>query len=129
MLESVETGALCKWSNIDLSICDRDLVANHPEWRWHDSQFDFSRRWISTSRRAIDTFPLVANPAEFLDDNSVRLTLRPHVWLGGGRDKFKPMSKVFLKWHKLPRRAMVAFAKDALEKFNNGHFELAETVE
>lgn len=38
-LRSIEDRALSDWSNIELSVFDREMVEKHPEWRWCDAQF------------------------------------------------------------------------------------------
>ena len=56
LLESIETGELCNWSNVSFNVMEREHVDNHPEWRWEDKQFEFCSKWYRATKKA-DIYP------------------------------------------------------------------------
>ena len=48
LLQSVETGEICNWSNVGIKYFDRTVLRKHPEWTWSDRQFAFNDRWKKT---------------------------------------------------------------------------------
>src|SRR5689334_1310609 len=58
LLESVETGKECWWSNIGLEYMDRKVLAEFPEWKWSDKQYEFADRWYKN----IDHNPVPCKP-------------------------------------------------------------------
>lgn len=46
ILESVETGELCRWYNISINIYDRVRIESNPSWRWTDKQHKLNNRWL-----------------------------------------------------------------------------------
>jgi len=52
VLESLKTGRLCNWSNVDLVIMSREWVSTHRKVRWTDEQFAFEKTFMAESRKA-----------------------------------------------------------------------------
>lgn len=50
VLESIEDGELCNWSNVGLLRYSREEVEGHPEWRWTEAQHAFNARWLRQGR-------------------------------------------------------------------------------
>lgn len=75
LLESIEDGALCWWSNVGYSIYSREKVAENPHWRWTDRQHQFNQRWLTHCKKAHDAYIVLPCTASF-DERKVRLSLR-----------------------------------------------------
>lgn len=101
VLESLETGKECLWSNIGISYIDRETLARFPEWRWSDRQWEFRDRWF----RNDDYDPRPVSPV-FHDDGSVTLGLRRR-W----ENDQKNMTKTFPNWKKVTKQMMADFYK------------------
>jgi hypothetical protein len=49
-IESLEDGELCNWENVELAYLNREVLAERPEWRWTDRQFNFARNFKTICR-------------------------------------------------------------------------------
>jgi hypothetical protein len=55
LLESIEDGALCWWTNVGMDFMDREVIKDHPSWRWTDRQYAFKDRWWSVCYKETPT--------------------------------------------------------------------------
>jgi hypothetical protein len=104
VLESIETGKLCNWSNIGLDYLDRDEVKSHPEWRWSDKQFEFNDRWNRVCFKKHDAYITLPLEVSFGSDYSFALGTRTRF----GFDDFRP-SETFPDWRKFTMKNMSDF--------------------
>ena len=100
-LESIETGQECDWSNIGIMFLDRDVVAQHPEWRWTDRQFRFNDRWRSVCFNEHDAYITLPLEASFGPGFEVTLGTRTRY----GFDDYRP-SETFPDWRKVTKKMM-----------------------
>lgn len=103
VLESIEDGELCNWSNVSFVIYDRENVAHHPEWRWTDRQHEFNGRWLRVCRDKRDAYIYLPMQVEFEGD-AVTLGVR----VRHGLDERRP-KETFPNWRKLTKAQMLAF--------------------
>lgn len=68
VLESIEDGELCNWTNVGMDYYDRGCVANHPEWRWTDRQFKFNDRWWKTANQTGENYTYRPLDVTFIED-------------------------------------------------------------
>jgi len=106
LLESIDDGSLCWWSNVSLNHYNRERVGNNPTWRWEDRQFDFWKRW----RKAASTDSWLLRPSlpefsGFKVTLSVRKTFESGVLFG----------KEFLDWRKLKISDMIDYYNGCLK--------------
>jgi hypothetical protein len=98
ILESIEDGQLCNWTNVSLMTMNRTIVEGNPQWKWTDGQFVFRNKWHRACRGLWD-IPL---RPKFKDDGSVILTIR--------KRHGKEMKSIsFSNWKKALSRDMAAF--------------------
>lgn len=108
VLESIEDGQLCNWTNVGLSYYDREVVARCPEWRWLDKQFEFNDRWRKAAHRTGETTSFTPLNVAF-DGEDVSFSIRTR-WNFGEKPepapifvpnwkkiKMKQLTEVFLK--------------------------------
>jgi hypothetical protein len=108
VLESIETGRLCNWSNIGLDILCREVVKNHPEWRWTDKQYEFKDRWFRACYKKRDAYMTLPVPPTFHDGGGVTLGTRKRFGLGSS------YYKKFPNWKKVLIRDMLEFYDSTL---------------
>lgn len=113
LLESIEDGSLCWWSNAGINVYNRERVSCRPEWKWNDNQFDFNNRWRKSCYRH-DAYIVMPNQCEFIGDNDVKLSLRVKFDF----DNKYVFSKTF-KWKKLLMKDMEKFYLECVEKHKN----------
>jgi hypothetical protein len=104
LVESLEDGSLCWWSNVGIAFLQRSCV--QPEWRWSDRQFAFKSRWWRVCYK--DKAAYIVRPLfpEFGDGFEVTLGTRT----SHGFDDIRP-SRSFPDWRKVTK-AMMAAAYD-----------------
>jgi len=112
-LESIEDGELCRWSNISLTAYDRERVAQRPDWKWMDKQFEFYNRWMKTCSRNDDGRLRGGSYPIFNDDGSVELTLHIRILY----DDDTKYIKIFPNWKKLTIKQMGEFYIESSSKF------------
>jgi len=100
VLESIETGRLCNWTNVDISYLDRDVVEEHPEWQWSDRQFKFNERWHRECK-GNGAHMVLPMSAIFGDEFEVTLSTRTRFNI----DSIKPTKK-FDDWRKVTKKIM-----------------------
>lgn len=104
LIESIEDGSMCWWTNVGIDFLERDLVAEHPEWRWTDRQFDFADRWTRVCRDKRDAYLTLPMPPRFGGGFSVTLGTRTR----HGFDDHRP-ENTFHDWRKVTKATMLAF--------------------
>jgi len=109
VLESIDTGELCNWSNVSFCVLNRDVVAEHPEWRWMDKQYEFKDRWFRACYKKRNAYIDRPCRPEFREDDSVVLPLRKMFNMGDGT------SKIFNNWKKVLVRDMLEFYDSVVE--------------
>ena len=107
LLESIEDGALCNWSNVSLIYLDRSWVANHPGWQWTDRQHQFNDRWLRVCHKERDAWMYLPTPARF-DGDAVELGVRVRYGLSDTR-----INRRFDNWRKTTKKLMLAFYDEA----------------
>ena len=104
LLESIEDGELCWWHNVGIDHLERDVVAEHPSWRWTDRQYAFKDRWWRVCYKEKDAHMTLPIYPEFGEDYSVTLGTRARY----GFTDHAPR-KTFPDWRKLTKAQMAAF--------------------
>jgi hypothetical protein len=51
VLESIEDGQLCTWTNVSIWHLPLEISNLHPEWQWEDRQFKFWDQWLKLCRK------------------------------------------------------------------------------
>lgn len=104
LLESVETGKLCWWSNVGIEYLERQSVADNPQWRWTDRQFAFDDRWKKVCYKEKDAYITLPVPPRFGDGWQVILGTRTRF----GLDDYRP-TRTFPDWRKVTKKTMGEF--------------------
>lgn len=104
LIESLDDGSMCWWSNVGIDHLERDLVAEHPEWRWTDRQFEFADRWTRVCREKRDAYITLPVPPTFGEGFEVTLGTRTR----HGFDDHRPQ-KTFPDWRKVTKATMLEF--------------------
>ena len=112
LLESIDDGALCWWSNVGLNIYNRERILERPKWQWDDKQFAFSNRWFKACGRNASFIVLPILPL-FNEDNSVVLDIR----IRHNFSDFK-YPKTFPSWNKMLMKEMEYYYRECVEKYN-----------
>lgn len=108
LLESIEDGEICEWSNIGIGVFDREMTAKHPEWRWNDAQWDLWDRWKAPDLEDEPYMVLPCRP-EFEGDAVTLAT----------RSRFNMTPKVHLRrkfgdWKKVTAEDICQLYRDAV---------------
>ena len=111
LLESIEDGSLCWWSNVGLSYYNRERIS--PQWRWTDQQFMFNRRWMNACKRE-NAYIVLPLQVCFHDDDSVTLGVR----IRFGFSDFTN-SKTFPNWKKLLMKSMQEYYLESVDKYDS----------
>jgi len=109
LLESIEDGERCWWSNVGYYHLPMELINKNPEWKWNDKQFAFRDRCYRACRK-VDEYMKVCMRPEFLEDNKVIIKVRK---------KFEQeiITKEFDNWKNLKSKEITEFFKSV--KFEN----------
>jgi len=111
LIESLEDGELCWWSNVGLSFMPRrDL---RERYYWTDRQFDFQKRWHRTANKHGKTAMRVLD-CEFKGDE---VTLRMRVRWANGEEEMAGYRRTFPDY----RKVTIAIMKDAVEAMEAEH--------
>jgi len=99
LLESIEDGDLCWWSNV--SLWEYPPAEKHPEWQWTDEQHKFNSRWLSVKKKEKE-YTLKIPMQVIFDENDAVLSVR---------EKFDEFRKVkqryFINWKKVKLKDMI----------------------
>jgi hypothetical protein len=76
LLESIEDGDLCWWSNVGIFNLPLTLTDTFPNWKWTDKQWQFDDKWFNACYKRRHCYELRPRPAKFNEDGSVILMLR-----------------------------------------------------
>lgn len=104
LLESIEDGELSWWENVGISYLEREVVLDHPEWRWTDRQHAFNDRWRMVCFKERDAYITLPTMPVFGDGFSVTLGTRTRFSLNDHR----PV-KTFPDWRKVTKTMMAEF--------------------
>lgn len=110
LLESIEDGSLCWWSNVGIDYYHPTTVASFPQWRWTDKQFEFNDRWHRTCKR-MDAYIVLPSNVSFGDDYKATLSTRIRYGLSNERSE-----KTFEDWRKVKVSDMKEFYKQAVKQ-------------
>lgn len=111
LLESVEDGAIAKWSNVCIQEYDRSQVDQHPSWRWTDRQHQFNDRWLRACYKGRDAYIVLPVQAVFSDEWAVTLSTRTRFGLDAIRHE-----RTFQDWRKVTRADMLAFYDESIAR-------------
>ncbi len=119
LIESVEDGALCWWSNVSLAWLPVELLDRFPEWQWTDGQFGLQKKWYNACFKTRGAWKWKPMQPEFKPDGSVILGIRPHMWF---RDETKDQRRyqTFDDWTKVTREQMLEFYDGVVNEDKNG---------
>lgn len=104
LLQSIEDGSLCWWSNVSLSRFNRGTVANNEKWKWTDAQFEFYDKVLRCKKRS-GTYERFAG-ITFNEDCSVEIRKR------GSFEDYKGKHILVPNWKKAKLKEIVEFFKD-----------------
>lgn len=108
LVESLEDGSLCWWTNVGLEFFPREKLRENPHWRWTDRQFAFRDRWNRVCYKERDAYIVLPRPPVFGDGFEVALGTRTRF----GFDDIRP-ERLFPDWRKVTK-AMMAEAYDSM---------------
>lgn len=100
LLESIEDGEVCWWSNVSLYYLPLEYVERFPDWKWTDKQFEFAKKWY----RVKSSYMVVPMQPVFLENGNVILKVRYKFNL-----KEDQPEKEFSNWKTLTKREMQIF--------------------
>lgn len=112
LLESIEDGSLCRWSNVSLWRMNQETVDLNDWWRWTDQQHRFNDMWMRCYRK-LNEYILRPNRVMFGMNNTVKLSIRTAFNLGPS------YWKDFDNWKKVRQRDMVDFYKSCQKLHQN----------
>jgi hypothetical protein len=109
LLESIEDGELCWWSNISIYELYPETVKKYQEWRWTDEQHKFNDRWFKVKKRE-KSYSLFIPVQAIFDEDDVIL---------GIREKFSTdvKQKYFINWKKLKLKDMIEYFESVKGEF------------
>lgn len=108
LLESIEDGELCNWSNVSLLAFNRQTRMDHLEWRWTDEQYAFNDRWRRACYKKRDAYIYLPTQAEF-DGTSVTIGVRVRF----GMTDARPI-QTFPNWKRVTVKQMLEFYDGAV---------------
>ena len=111
LIESLEDGELCWWSNVGLSFMPRGDIRER--YRWTDRQFDFQKRWNRTANKHGKTSMRVLD-CEFKGDE---VTLRLRVRWANGDEEMAGYRRTFPDY----RKVTIAIMADAVAAMEAEH--------
>jgi len=109
LIESIEDGGLCSWSNVGLYYLNPEMVEKHPEWRWNDKQFKIKDQWLNACYKTRDCHVLRPVLPTFDEDGSLTLSLRKIF-----KDEIVAKKK-FDNYKKVQVREMLQFYDDSYQ--------------
>lgn len=104
LLESIEDGVQCWWTNVGINKFNPQRIKERPEWRWTDKQFTLRDRWRRVLKEA-DAYIVLGGDFDFKTDGSLYISLRI-------RHNFDPSfnyNKTFPDWKKVTIKMMSEF--------------------
>lgn len=101
VIESLEDGELCNWSNVGVSFLPRDELACFPSWQWTDRQHAFAERWNRVCFKERDAYITLPVPPVFGEGFSVTLGTRTRF----GLNDYRPV-RSFPDWRKVTKAMM-----------------------
>lgn len=104
LLESIEDGSLCWWSNVSIFGLPKETTDKFPEWKWTDKQFAFKKRWFNACYKKRDAYITLPMFPIFADDGSVILKTRERYHMSD----YSPEQK-FDDWKKVTVKDMLDF--------------------
>ncbi|MFH6944586.1 hypothetical protein [Flavobacterium sp. FlaQc-50] len=111
LIESIEDGTRCWWSNVGIWHLPLEQTDKFPEWQWTDKQFAFKKKWHNCFKRRSAYGLRSLNPV-FNEDGSVTLMIRK-MW---SNDIFK--EKTFESWKKVLSKQLLEFYDETLIEYN-----------
>lgn len=123
LLQSLETGELCNWSNIGLNVYNRERIAERPTWKWTDRQFKFYHMWNRSCRRE-GAYMLLPRLPKFEEGYKVTLDVRVRFAI----TEFS-YPKTFDDWYKIKSRDLRAYYREAEELYQKALTEKREQRE
>ena len=111
LLESVQTGEQCWWSNVGLTVYNRKKVAERPRWKWNDAQFSFNDRWNKVCLKNYSYMVLPRLPM-FHGDYSVTPNVRTRFNMSSYENP-----KTFRDWRKVTMKQMDEYFKKSVSQY------------
>jgi hypothetical protein len=112
LLESIEDGSKCWWSNVGIWHLPLETSNRFPNWQWNDSQFEFQKKYDHIFRKRC-AYGLRALLSTFKDDGSVTVKIRK-MW---SNDVFA--EKTFENYKKVLQRDLLKFYDETEIKYNS----------
>lgn len=106
VVESLEDGELCNWSNVGIAFLPRNELARHPSWQWSDKQHAFAKRWDRVCYKDRDAYITLPVAPVFGEGKTVTLGTRKRWGLSDERP-----ARTFPDWRKVTK-AMMAQSYD-----------------
>jgi hypothetical protein len=106
LLESVRTGALCRWDDVGFMVIDKDKVGITHDAYWSDDQFAFHDKFRKAWKKG--GFYIAVPYIEKFDGDAVHMGFRTR-W--GLNDIITPF--VVEAWKKVTQKALLARMKEA----------------
>jgi hypothetical protein len=113
LLESIEDRAQCKWSNCCLSVYDRKIVQDNPQFKYSDRQFAFWDRWQKPDGRKEPYAVMPVMP--HFEGQRVRLATRSRF----NRDARALQEMWFENWEKVTKNQMREFYLSVVESLKS----------
>jgi hypothetical protein len=111
VLESIEDGEICNWSNVGIRVYDRAEVDRFPSWRWTDAQFAFKDRWNNVCYKEKNAYITLPTGPDFGEGFSVTLGTRTRFSM----DEHRP-ERTFHDWRRVTKKMMGAFYDECVSE-------------
>lgn len=115
LLKSIETGNLCRWSNVSISYFDRKALNENMNlsWKWDDRQFEFKDKWMKLCE--IDKDAYIIRPLYPIFGNGYEVTLGTRRrWNHGEENPYLPTKK-YPDYRKVTKAMMSRFYDDCVK--------------
>lgn len=114
LIESLEDGELCNWSNVGIAFLPRDELTSHPSWQWNDKQHAFAERWNRVCFKDKDAYITLPVPPIFGGGYEVTLGTRTRF----GLDDARP-TRTYPDWRKVTKSMMAQCYDDCAAEREN----------
>lgn len=119
LIESLEDGEVCWWTNIGLSYMPRDDIKQ--QYRWSDRQFAFNKRWVCLDREASPSIRVQMcqfDRGAAVAEKGVTISIRQR-WGSHESDAIPPITRHFPNYRKVTIPMLKAALAEMTSEFES----------